>query len=315
MDQRFFADIVKEVLVREGKVCLPGLGCFVTEEVPASFSDKGFTINPPYRKLCFRTDVQEDVSLVDFYSVSNDISIPRAKGIITDYVKNLSAELYSTKQVELPGLGRLRVIRGNEVFFISDEDLAIFPQYDCLEAVSLRHLSAPAAPAVPSAPVVEEVPVVPVEEEAPIAEEVPAISAEEEAPAVEEIPVVPAEEEAPAVEEVPAVTAEEETPAVEEEAPAEEETPEVVETAVAQETVPEAPAAEEAPVVEETPAGEEAPAAPRRKMSGFGIFVLVVVILAILFFGAIAVLGRFYPDLIDPYLYSPEELKILHTNL
>lgn len=284
MDQRFFADIVKEVLVREGKVCLPGLGCFVTEEVPASFSDKGFTINPPYRKLCFRTDVQEDMSLVDFYSVSNDISIPRAKGIITDYVKNLSAELYSTKQVELPGLGRLRVIRGNEVFFISDEDLAIFPQYDCLEAVSLRHLSAPAAPAVPSAPAVEEIPVVPAEVEIPVAEEVPAVAVEEETPAGEETP-------------------------------AEEETPEVEETAVAQETEPEAPAAEEAPVVEETPAGEEAPAAPRRKMSGFGIFVLVVVILAILFFGAIAVLGRFYPDLIDPYLYSQEELKILHTNL
>ena len=312
MDQRFFADIVKEVLVREGKVCLPGLGCFVTEEVPASFSDKGFTINPPYRKLCFRTDVQEDMSLVDFYSVSNDISIPRAKGIITDYVKNLSAELYSTKQVELPGLGRLRVIRGNEVFFISDEDLAIFPQYDCLEAVSLRHLSAPAAPAVPSAPVVEltpatqvveEVPAISAEEDAPIAEEVPAISAEEDAPVVEEVPAVSAEEDAPVVEEVPAVSAGEETP-------------EVVETAVvAQETVPEAPAAEEAPVVEETPAEVETPAAPRRKMSGFGIFVLVVVILAILFFGAIAVLGRFYPDLIDPYLYSPEELKILHTNL
>lgn len=299
MDQRFFADIVKEVLVREGKVCLPGLGCFVTEEVPASFSDKGFTINPPYRKLCFRTDVQEDMSLVDFYSVSNDISIPRAKGIITDYVKNLSAELYSTKQVELPGLGRLRVIRGNEVFFISDEDLAIFPQYDCLEAVSLRHLSAPAAPAVPSAPVVEAVPVVPAEEEAPIAEEVPVVSAEEDAPVAEE---------------VPAVTAEEETPA-RKETPAEEETPEVEETAVAQETEPEAPAAEEAPVVEDTPAEVETPAAPHRKMSGFGVFVLVVVILAVLFFGAIAVLGRFYPDLIDPYLYSPEELKILHTNL
>lgn len=299
MDQRFFADIVKEVLVREGKVCLPGLGCFVTEEVPASFSDKGFTINPPYRKLCFRTDAQEDMSLVDFYSVSNDISIPRAKGIITDYVKNLSAELYSTKQVELPGLGRLRVIRGNEVFFISDEDLAIFPQYDCLEAVSLRHLSAPAASAVPSAPVVEEVPVVPAEEETPVAEEVPAVTAEEEVPVVEEAPAVAVEEETPAGEETPA----------------EEETPEVEKTAVAQETEPEAPAAEEAPVVEDTPAEVETPAAPRRKMSGFGVFVLVVVILAVLFFGAIAVLGRFYPDLIDPYLYSPEELKILHTNL
>lgn len=299
MDQRFFADIVKEVLVREGKVCLPGLGCFVTEEVPASFSDKGFTINPPYRKLCFRTDAQEDMSLVDFYSVSNDISIPRAKGIITDYVKNLSAELYSSKQVELPGLGRLRVIRGNEVFFISDEDLAIFPQFDCLEAVSLRHLSAPAAPAAPSAPVIEAVPVVP---------------AEEEAPAVEEIPVVPAEVEIPVAEEVPAVAVEEEPPAGEE-TPAEEETPEVEETAVAQETEPEAPVAEEAPVVEDTPAEVETPATPRRKMSGFGVFVLVVVILAVLFFGAIAVLGRFYPDLIDPYLYSPEELKILHTNL
>ncbi|MCQ2186523.1 MAG: hypothetical protein MJY92_07360, partial [Bacteroidales bacterium] len=64
MDQKLFSDIIKEVLVRDGHACLPGLGTFVTEEVPAQFSEKGFTINPPYLKIEFRTDMPQELGLV-----------------------------------------------------------------------------------------------------------------------------------------------------------------------------------------------------------------------------------------------------------
>ena len=38
--------MVKEVILDRDRVVLPGLGTFVAEMVPASFSDKGYTINP-----------------------------------------------------------------------------------------------------------------------------------------------------------------------------------------------------------------------------------------------------------------------------
>ena len=62
MDIDLFAEIIKELLLDNDEVTLPGLGTFVTEVVPASFSDKGYTILPPYRKLMFR---QRDFVVVE----------------------------------------------------------------------------------------------------------------------------------------------------------------------------------------------------------------------------------------------------------
>ncbi len=54
MEIALLADMVKELILDNEEVALPGLGTFVTEVVPASFSDRGYTINPPYRRLSFR---------------------------------------------------------------------------------------------------------------------------------------------------------------------------------------------------------------------------------------------------------------------
>ena len=51
MDVDLLSKIIKELILDKDRVVLPGLGCFVAEVVPATFSDKGYTINPPYRKL------------------------------------------------------------------------------------------------------------------------------------------------------------------------------------------------------------------------------------------------------------------------
>ena len=55
MDIDLLAKMVGELILEHDEVALPGVGTFVAELVGASFSDKGFTINPPYRKLSLRS--------------------------------------------------------------------------------------------------------------------------------------------------------------------------------------------------------------------------------------------------------------------
>ena len=54
MDIALLSEMVGELILDHDQIGLPGVGTFVAEVVPATFSDKGYTINPPYRKLSFR---------------------------------------------------------------------------------------------------------------------------------------------------------------------------------------------------------------------------------------------------------------------
>ena len=76
MDIDLLSKMIKELVMDHDRVSLPGLGTFVAETVPAAFSDKGYTVNPPYRKLSFRPvkDKESDTLLVDFYASANGVS-------------------------------------------------------------------------------------------------------------------------------------------------------------------------------------------------------------------------------------------------
>ena len=130
--------MVKELILDDDKVVLPGLGCFVAEIVPAYFSDKGYTINPPYRKLYFRARPDEGEALIDFYAKSNDVAYDVAEKIIKDFISELRSVLMAKKVVVFPGLGRLRATKENNIFFIADEDLDIYPEGFGLEPISLK---------------------------------------------------------------------------------------------------------------------------------------------------------------------------------
>ncbi len=138
MDIDLLSKMVKELILDDDRVVLPGLGCFVAEVVPAYFSDKGYTINPPYRKLYFRARPDEGDSLADFYARSNNVSHDVAERIIKDFVSELKSVLHSRKVVVFPGLGRLRATKENNVFFVADEDLDIYPEGFGLEPISLK---------------------------------------------------------------------------------------------------------------------------------------------------------------------------------
>ncbi|MBR4822683.1 MAG: hypothetical protein IKZ71_05980 [Bacteroidales bacterium] len=139
MDISLLSKMIGQLLLDHEEVGLPGLGAFMAEMVPASFSDKGYTINPPYRRVTFIPSRSEDDSLVSLYSESNGIDYDQSKAILQHFLEEAKKELLEKKLVVFPGLGRLRSTRQNNFFFITDEDLDIFPDGFGLAAVSLKN--------------------------------------------------------------------------------------------------------------------------------------------------------------------------------
>lgn len=140
MDIDLLSKMVKELILDKDEVELPGVGTFVAETVPATFSDKGYTINPPYRKLSFRQrQGGGDDSLINLYIKSNEgVDPEQARKFVTDFLLEMKEVLKQKKNIVFPGLGRLRSTKENNFFFVADEDLDIYPGGFGLEPISLK---------------------------------------------------------------------------------------------------------------------------------------------------------------------------------
>ena len=323
MDIDLFSKMIKELILDSDRVVLPGLGCFVAEMVPATFSDKGYTINPPYRRLSFRSKPDADDALMNFYAESNGLDRDVACRILGDFIAELRTVIFTKKLVVLPGLGRLRATKENNIFFIADEDLDIYPAGFGLEPISLKTHQETRQEVIeavaglrsilddaPAQENVSEAELVAAVDSEPVVESDPAIEPE---PTVEPVPVVEPEQ---IIEPVLVVEPEqtiEPEPVVEPE-PVEEPfgkgadvpdekspAPEVVET----EPVPE--------VMGETmlefatePAGRKT--CRKKALLAFGIPAAIAVILLVAFIVA----ARVAPEWIDSLLYTPEELEIIN---
>ena len=138
MDIDLLSKMVKELILDNDRVVLPGLGVFVAEIVPSTFSDKGYTINPPYRRLYFSSKPDEGDDLARLYASTNGVDFSVADKVIREFVSDLKSVLLIRKTVVFPGLGRLRATKENAVFFVADEDLDIYPEGMGLEPISLK---------------------------------------------------------------------------------------------------------------------------------------------------------------------------------
>lgn len=146
MDIDLLSKIVKELILDNDEVALPGIGSFIAEIVPSVFSDKGYTINPPYRRLSFRQKGSGNENMViDFYARCNNIDTPTASRIIREFLEEMRHVLETKKSIVFPGLGKLRATKENYFFFVADEDLDIYPEGFGLEPISLKtHEETPA---------------------------------------------------------------------------------------------------------------------------------------------------------------------------
>ena len=285
MDIELLSRMVAELIVKNDSVGLPGMGSFVAEIVPASFSDRGYSITPPYRKLSFRGGYPTDSLLVDYYAKSNGTDKEEARSTITDYVIQMKSVLKERKTIIFPGLGKLRATKDNTFFFVPDENLDIYPDGITLQPISLKTHS---------------------------------VSSEELARAVSSISELIAAQPKPA--ETTQLsdsqdTAEVDQPAAEQpaaEQPASDPQPEVgVQPGPSEQPVPSDQPAQ--PAQAEQPAATTIDPEPDNgKSKRWWIWPLVVLGLVIVALAVFMILGRTAPDLIDPLLYTPEELRIIN---
>ena len=137
-DVELFAACLKDLLLENDVVVVPGLGSFMTRLMPASFSDLGRTINPPYRKLSFRAAETGDASL---FTNKLAAALPEGTDIdkwLSSFVAGFKEALDRTKRVELASLGAMRATAQNDYFFVASEDLDIYPEGMGLEPVTIK---------------------------------------------------------------------------------------------------------------------------------------------------------------------------------
>ena len=325
MDIDLLSKMVKELILDNDRVVLPGLGSFVAEMVPSTFSDKGYTINPPYRKLFFRSKPDEGEMLVRFYAESNNVDPEMASRILRDFISELKSVLHTKKTVVFPGLGRLRATKENNLFFVADEDLDIFPAGFGLEPISLKtHVeTVQDVPVTDSEPVVveektvtEEEPIdlsigediipegwsVPEVQTETVAEPVPAETAETIEPVQETVPEA-AQEIEPAP--VPAELPEPETVTEQLTRPASSTSPAHL--------TPPAPPASPVPPASPAPisvATENSSGATAMNKVLKAILIVLICVVALLVIYVVVM--RIFPDFLNGFLYTSEELEIIN---
>lgn len=335
MDVDLLSRMISELVVDHDRVGLPGVGTFYADVVPSTFSDRGYTINPPYRRLSFLPNAVENDLLVNFYSDVNGIPAEVAREYLTQFLSELAAVLRKRKSIMLPGLGRLRATKENNFFFVPDEKLDIYPEAFGLESVSLKTLptmdderveipfefravKAKAASAAETAGSASGtgLPEPAAATTAASATGTPAGPTATETtkpadqPAVEEtsVPDGPAAETADQPTVSTLITAEPQAP---EKAGA----AEAPKANVASEKA-EAPEATEAPVATKATEAPEAEAAAatenQPKRFRWWIPLLVLLALAAVALVAFLILAHAAPDFIDSILYTPEQLRIIN---
>ena len=304
MDIELLSRMVAELIVKNDSVGLPGMGSFVAEIVPASFSDRGYSITPPYRKLSFRGGYPTDSLLVDYYAKSNGTDKEEARSTITDYVIQMKSVLKERKTIIFPGLGKLRATKDNTFFFVPDENLDIYPDGITLQPISLKTHSVSSEELARAVSSISELIAA-----QPKPAETTQLSdsqdtAEVDQPAAEQ----PASDPQPEVAVQPGPS---EQP-VQAEQPASDPQPEVaVQPGPSEQPVPSDQPAQ--PAQAEQPAAATInPEPDNDKSKRWWIWPLVVLGLVIVALAVFMILGRTAPDLIDPLLYTPEELRIIN---
>lgn len=275
MNVDLLSQMVYDLILGNDRVTLPGVGTFVAEMVPATFTDRGYTINPPYRKLSFRSSGPADTLLVDLYAASANVSKEVAGRVLGEFLSEMKAVLFAKKTVVFPGLGRLRATRENNIFFVADESLDIFPEGFGLEPLSLKARRE----------TVED-----------ISRSVEQLGEILNGPAVEAVsePVEAVSEPVEAVSE-PVNAVSEPVEAVSEPVEAE---------------VPEASLKQENVRVE-----EKKDAKSGKVWRGIVVAAVVLVATAVVVIGGFIVLAHIAPAFVDSLLYTPEELQIINYRL
>lgn len=138
MNVDLLSGLLQKLLVDHDCVSLGKLGSFICINEGATFTQQGYTLLPPQRKIVFREQQTEDTLLRDALSEEHALSIQDAEEIIVTFLEELRDHLSRKKVVELPDFGLLRATKENNFFFVPFEGNIVDKENFALEPLSLK---------------------------------------------------------------------------------------------------------------------------------------------------------------------------------
>lgn len=134
MDIELFSKCLKDLLLKNDEVVVPGLGTFTAQTMPADVAEDGTPI-PPYRKISYSLAESEDDGfflrwLAKYLPEGSDAAIE-----LQDFIEDLSGELDQTRSVDLAGIGTLKATGHKIYYFCCSNDLFQYPDVPGQESI------------------------------------------------------------------------------------------------------------------------------------------------------------------------------------
>ncbi|MFP4024994.1 MAG: SPOR domain-containing protein [Thiohalospira sp.] len=113
---------IKQLLIENQGVIIPGLGGFTAEYEPAAFDVSENKFLPPTKKILFNPKYSfSDTKLIDFIAQQENIDKEKIKVQIKEFVKNIKNQLKAGENVDFPAIGTLHQNAKGEILFTWDK--------------------------------------------------------------------------------------------------------------------------------------------------------------------------------------------------
>ncbi len=138
MEKSILSQIIKETVLENGRIIIPGFGTFYTEPVPAAFSQDGRILNPPTRIIKFTSNslASGDELLKRFASKIGEYP-ETINSRMEDIISGMRNDIDAQESVLFPGFGRLSRSEEGYTFFPQDEK-DFFLERVSMEPILLR---------------------------------------------------------------------------------------------------------------------------------------------------------------------------------
>ena len=118
------SNYIRELLLLNDCVILPGFGGFISQYQPAFFDEEQSAFQPPSKKIVFNSQlIHNDGLLINYISVVNRISYSEAKNLVSDFICNLYIELDKNNTVFFDALGSFRYDEHHALYFEAEKNV------------------------------------------------------------------------------------------------------------------------------------------------------------------------------------------------
>lgn len=139
MKSSVIAKIIKTQIVGKSEIILPSIGAIEMQDLPATFSEDGKTINPPFRKVVFNTlRFNDDDILATLAAEAEGVGLPEGRQIVKDYIAEVRASLSKEKRYEIDGVGVLAPSKRGGIEFTADPGFEAVSDSFGLETVCIE---------------------------------------------------------------------------------------------------------------------------------------------------------------------------------